>query len=81
MPPLDPGGTEVTKPMRHAGPIAVLAVVSVLAGMLVTPSPDIVTMLFPAAILFLLALGSYLLGYGRGRRDRGGPPPGETDSA
>ena len=63
------GGTQGTMPMRHARALIPLAVASVVAGALVTPSPDVVTMLFPAALLFLLTSGSYMLGYGQGRKD------------
>jgi hypothetical protein len=67
--------------MRHARALTALAAASVAAAALVAPSPDVVTMLFPAALLFLLASGSYLLGYGQGLNDRRTPPPGGTDSA
>lgn len=67
--------------MRHARALIALAVTSVIAEALVTPSPDVVTMLFPAALLFLLASGSYMLGYGQGRKEARARPSGSANAA
>jgi hypothetical protein len=67
--------------MRHARALIALAVASVFAGALVTPSTDVVTMLFPAALLFLLASGCYMLGYGQGLKDGRTRPSGSANAA